>query len=347
MGATTATEREEDTGIAAAVAAPVAPIFRRPSERFRRERPRRVRFKLATFLADIVSRGVSWLPDRWRDGLADRAGDIWFKLAPKYRLNVVANLRQVLGPQIPATELDTMARRIFQISARNFGELLRVRHLSPRQLAALLPIPVDEFDVFHQARERQQGVIIVTAHLGAFDLIGTAVAAQRIPLTVITGRTTSRFIFDAVTHLRSSHNIALVEPTPAGVRRVIQNLRDGGIAGFLADYDFFQNGLPVTFFGRTTTLPPGPMRIARDTGALVVPVFTYRGARGHEITIGKAFTVPKSDDVDADVAAAMGVLTSRLEAGIAAHPDQWVLFQRAWPAPGALPARDAQDESRS
>ena len=100
-------------------------------------------------------------------------------------------------------------------------------------------------------------------------------------MTVITGRTTSRFVFDAVTHLRQSHLVTMVEPTPAGVRRVIRALRRGEIAGFVTDYDFFQNGVPVTFFGRETTLPPGPIRIARDTGALVVPDVSAGRTGGH------------------------------------------------------------------
>jgi phosphatidylinositol dimannoside acyltransferase len=122
-----------------------------------------------------------------------------------------------------------------------------------------------------------------------------------------------------------------VEPTAAGVRHVIRALRRGEIAGFLVDYDFFQNGVPIHFFGRETTLPPGPIRIARDTGALVVPVFPRRGPAGHEVTLGKPFEVAKTADIDADVAAGMDVLRVRLEEGIGATPEQWVLFQRAWP----------------
>jgi hypothetical protein len=150
-------------------------------------------------------------------------------------------------------------------------------------------------------------------------------------LTAISGRTTSRFLFDAVTHLRHCQNVTLVEPTPSGVRRVIRALRKGEIAGFVADYDFFQNGLPVTFFGRETTLPPGPIRIARDTGALVVPAFSRRSGRGHEISLGEPFEVPKTSDSDADIAAGMEILRTRLEEGIGLSPEQWVLFQRAWP----------------
>jgi lauroyl/myristoyl acyltransferase len=318
---------------------PVRRILRRPSERYRRERPRQLRYRLAVGIAEVISRIVAWLPDRVRDGIADRAGDIWVRLTPVYRANVIANLTQVLGPKTPQAELEAKARRIFRMSARNFGELLRLKHLTPDQLIALVPISVKDLAVLHDAHERGQGVIVATVHMGAFDLLGHAIAAQGVPMTVITGRTTSRFVFDGVTHLRHSHLVTMVEPAPGGVRRVIRALRRGEIAGFVVDYDFFQNGLPMTFFGRETTLPPGAIRIARDTGALVVPMFPRRGPRGHELSVGEPFEVPKSADIDADVAAGMELLKLRLEEGIGANPDQWVLFQRAWPLAPAPPVR--------
>jgi lauroyl/myristoyl acyltransferase len=321
------------------VDSPVRRMLRRPSERYRRERPRQLRYRLAIGIAAVVSRVVSWLPDRVRDGIADRAGDIWIRLTPVYRENVIANLSQILGPETPRSELEAKARQVFRMSARNFGELLRLKHLMPAQLTALVPISVKDLAVLRDAHARGQGIIIATAHMGAFDLLGHAIAAQGVPMTVITGRTTSRFVFDGVTHLRHSHLMTMVEPTPGGVRRVIRALRRGEIAGFVVDYDFFQNGVPMTFFGRETTLPPGAIRIARDTGALVVPMFPRRGPSGHELSVGEPFEVPKTADIDTDVAAGMELLKSRLEAGIGANPDQWVLFQRAWPLEPVSPVR--------
>jgi lauroyl/myristoyl acyltransferase len=137
----------------------------------------------------------------------------------------------------------------------------------------------------------------------------------------------------------------MVEPSPAGVRQVIRALRRAEIAGFLVDYDFFQNGVPVRFFGRETTLPPGPIRLARDTGALVLPVFPYRTPAGHQLGAGKPFAVPKTEDVDGDVAAGMEILKTRLEEGIRATPGQWVLFQRAWPSAPVHPAHAAPVDS--
>ena len=151
---------------------PVRRILRRPSERYRRERPRQLRYRLAVGIAEVISRIVAWLPDRVRDGIADRAGDIWVRLTPVYRANVIANLTQVLGPKTPQAELEAKARRIFRMSARNFGELLRLKHLTPDQLIALVPISVKDLAVLHDAHERGQGVIVATAHMGAFDLPG-------------------------------------------------------------------------------------------------------------------------------------------------------------------------------
>src|SRR5918997_481905 len=179
MPITAAAEHDDP---ATPIDSPVRRILRRPSERYRRERPRQLRYRLAIGIAAVVSRIVAWLPDRVRDGIADRAGDIWILLMPAYRENVIANLSQVLGPETPRPELEAKARQVFRMSARNFGELLRLKHLSPEQLTALVPISAKDLAVLRDAHERGQGVIIATAHMGAFDLLGHAIAAQGVPM---------------------------------------------------------------------------------------------------------------------------------------------------------------------
>ena len=79
----------------------------------------------------VVSRIVAWLPDRMRDGIADRDRRRLDPVDTGLPGNVIANLAQVLGPETPRPELEAMARQIFRMSARNFGELLRLQHLSP------------------------------------------------------------------------------------------------------------------------------------------------------------------------------------------------------------------------
>ena len=113
----------------------------------------------------------------------------------------------------------------------------------------------------------------------------------------------------------------------------------GNCAVIVSDRDFFQNGVDVEFFGVRTTLPPGAVRIARDTGATIVPIFGRRIPGGHEVTILEPFTVDKTSDLQRDVDAGMKGVVAAIETAIAAIPDQWVMFQSVWPSvPDVSPA---------
>jgi KDO2-lipid IV(A) lauroyltransferase len=319
--------------------------IRRPSERFRPEARQVKREKVAVRLASAAAHLVARIPLPVRDIVVDAIGAIWIRSTPRYRENVMANIGQVLGPDVSRAELEQIAKRVFRLSADNFAELLRMRVAPSSRVVAEVPSVASDLEIFHTARATGKGIVVLTAHLGAFDLVGLTIGASGIPLTVMTGRTTSRMLFDAVAWLRGGHGVRVVEPTPAGVKEVIKALRRGEVAGLVSDYDFFQNGVPVTLFGRETTLPPGAVRIARDTGSIIVPMFAYREDGEHRLRVGESFTVPRTHDVGADVAGGMAVLARRLEDGIGATPDQWVLFQRAWPSEPALPDGDFPAES--
>lgn len=311
----------------------------RASTRFRREEPRELRHRLSIAVAVAVSRVVAALPGPLRRWSADRVGYLWWRLAPTYRANVAANLARAMGPEASPATVGTATRRIFRLSAHNFADLLRLPHTGREELVRSVRLVEGDWAVFDRALAQGRGVVLMTAHLGAFEFVGHALTARGYPLTSVTGRTTSRFLFDAVTHLRGSRGMRLVEATPGGVRRVIQALRRGEVAAFLADYDFFQNGRPVVFFGRETTLPPGPIRIARDTGALVVGSFARRTEDGYALSLAEPFEVEKTADLEADIERGMARALAVLERAIGATPDQWVMFQQVWPSAPADPVR--------
>jgi lauroyl/myristoyl acyltransferase len=312
---------------------PAVASHRAPSARFRREDPRELRYLLSVIVAKILSRLVWSLPDRARRWLIEWGSRLWWRLVPTYRSFVCENVRQVLtwAGKLPTDEaVEAAARTIFWHSTANFADLLRLPHLSPRRIRGSVRLVEGDFSILDDAISRGQGVMLLSAHLGAFEFAGHGLSARGYPITSLTGRTTSRFVFDAVTYLRATHGMKLAEASPAGVRRVIQALRRGECVAVLADYDFFQNGVPISFFGRDTTLPPGPIRIARDSGALVVGCFARRRGDGYALSLLDPFVVERTPDLDADIARGMARAVRTLERAIGETPEQWVMFQQEW-----------------
>lgn len=298
---------------------------------FRREQRQEFRYILSVACAELLSWFFWLIPHRLRDVLADRLGDLFRRSTNTYRDNVEANLLQAAGTELHPDVLAQLTKSIFRVSARNFMDLITMPRHSRRWFLRSVHVSGGDWKTIDDAVASRKGVIFLTGHVGCFDFIGQAFWARGYKLTVVTGRTTSRFIFDGVTHLRGAKGATMVEPTPSGVRQVIKALRRGECAVILSDRDFFQSGREITFFGKTTTLPPGIVRIARDTGATIVPIFTRRQAHGHELEIMPTFTVEKSQDVKADIDRGLLKVVEVLEHGIRASLDQWAMFQRVWP----------------
>ena len=293
---------------------------------------------LSIFIARVLSWVFLLIPGPIRKYISLRAGSLAYRLSHGYRQNVEANVRIVTGRESNDVEVRELTRAIFLTNGLNFSDLLTLAWRSRNWFAKRTQVVAGSWEIIDKVREDGKGVILVSAHVGCFDFIGQAVAAHGYPLTIVTGRTTSRFVFDGVTWLRGRRGATLVEPTPSGVRQVIRALRRNEATVFVVDRDFFENGHEVEFFGHRTTLPPGAVRIARDTGAKIVPVFTRRTNSGHEVRIMDPIHIEKTRDVKADVDRGMRKLVPVLEQGIASCLEQWVMFQRVWPevAPDAI-----------
>jgi KDO2-lipid IV(A) lauroyltransferase len=292
---------------------------------------RTLKVRLSVFCAWLLSQCVRVLPTRIAYRIADRCGDLVYTLFPTYRHNVGSNVAQVLGAGASGELIRTTARQVFRNGARNFVDLLHVPHTSAEGLRASVDVSEESWRHLDQVVADGRGGIIVTAHFGAFDYVGQIFWANGYPLTSLVTRTVPEFIYTGVTYLRESRGARLEQVTPGGLRRVLTALKRGELIGILADRDFFQNGLPVTFFGKETTLPPGPVRMARDTGAPIVASFNRRLKHGHQLVLCEPFYVEKTEDAEEDIRCALQRLAAMFERAIHESPEQWVIFQRVWP----------------
>lgn len=282
---------------------------------------------LAFRLASLI---VSGLPAGLGYRLAALAGDLSYATMARRRANVRANLRQALGPDVGEYELARLVRGVFRCGAANYYELLRMPRLKLDELQRR--VRLNGYEHVAQAMARGQGVVLVSAHLGCFEIVAQMIAALRLPVVVPVEPIKPRRLFDFVTGLRTSHGLKFIPAELGVMRKLIRSLRDGEMVCLAIDRDVRGNGLPLEFFGRVTTFQTGAAVLARRLRVPLLMAFAVRRpGNTAEVFIEPPVAIMSTDDEERDLHANMRTLLDICASYIRAYPDQWVAFEPIWP----------------
>jgi KDO2-lipid IV(A) lauroyltransferase len=219
-----------------------------------------------------LSRLLSRLPLRWLHAFGAWAGTAAIRLLPRYRAKVIDNLR--------TAGLDGPARRraVAREAGRAVLEAPFVWFRSDDSLRARVSLHGEA--VLAEALAAGRGVILLTPHLGCFEIVARTIAA-RCPLTVLfkPPRTAgSRELLEAA---RDHPNLKALPATASGVRGLLRALRRGEAIGMLPDQvPSDGDGAWAPFFGRPAYTMTLPERLAHATGAAVLMTVGERLAPG-------------------------------------------------------------------
>jgi Kdo2-lipid IVA lauroyltransferase/acyltransferase len=155
-------------------------------------------------------------------------------------------------------------------SYRNLGrtsiEAALMEQRSPAALLALFD-RVDGWEHMDAARAGGRGALLVTGHLGNWELGGSYFAARGVAIDAIARHMSNRIFERYLTRVRQRFGVTVVFDEQA-VRQTPRSVKANRIVGFLSDQGVL--GLAsayVPFFGRLAKTPRGPAAFAR-TGDL-------------------------------------------------------------------------------
>jgi KDO2-lipid IV(A) lauroyltransferase len=241
----------------------------------------------------------------------------------KQRRNALINIRMCQPSLTPQEQVALRDRTL-----REFGRTyLEIAYLWSRPASEVLSLVTEvrggELLDRSTGPGPGKGVMVLSPHLGAWELAGLYLAAQG-PTTIF--YKPQRLLDDLIREARGRSGATLAPTTPRGVRLLVQGLERGEYAGILPDQE--PKGESGAVFAPFFGVPAFTMllvnRLARRTGARVIFMFAERlgPARGFRI---HCIPAPEGVDSEDDLIAATA-LNRGVEQCIAVCPDQYV-----WP----------------
>lgn len=179
---------------------------------------------------------------------------------------------------------------------------------------------------FDASYERGKGVVLVLPHTGNWDMAGMFLVQEYGSFTTVAERVKPEVLFDAFVAFRNSLGFEVL-PLTGGqppFPQLQEVLREGGVVCLVGERDFKGSGIPVTFFGEETTMPPGAVELALSTGAALHVVHSWFDNKGWGLSVSEeiAHSEPKAMQQQvADIFAR----------NIAEHPEDWHMLQPLWP----------------
>ncbi len=267
-------------------------------------------------------------------------GWLAYLLSPAYRRRFKANAAQA---EIAAREW----RSAVASSGRMVTELPWLWLRPPTQ-------PIHDLVRWHgdellaAAIERANGVVLLTPHLGCFEVAAQAIAERfgaRAPITVMYRPARQPWLRELQRTARDRPGLAAAPANLAGVRQMVRALRRGEAVGLLPD-QVPPEGLGVwaPFFGRPAYTMTLAARLVEQTGATLLLIWAERLPRGagYALRVSAPPPLPAgAADASSHALECAGAINAHMEQLIRSCPGQYLWGYNRYKTPRRLDAADA------
>jgi len=251
-------------------------------------------------------------------------------LVPRYKRIAFKNLAQSF-PGKPHKEIRSLTKQVFINQGKNLFELLNFHRLNRENITKI--VEFRGIENFKKAFSYGKGVLIFSAHLGNWELIGAGLSLIGFPINGITRKVYIEQLERLLWRLRESVGMKSISrgetDSAKGILRVLKN--NEALAVLIDQNTKAIPGVYVNFFGRRAYTPSGLAALAIRTGASVAPVFMYRREDNKCVVEADEPIKPEmTGDDEKDIAVNTQRFTDIIEEKIRRHPEQWVWFHERW-----------------
>ncbi len=296
-----------------------------------RWKPLRKRIKYAALYHFI--RLLFWLADhlprKWTLAFYQQLGLLSYRLLLPVRSLIAKHLDYAYGSKMSRIRLREFVKEMFVNMSKNVADVFIAR--SFRKTEELDKIMSFEgLNYLEEAYQKGEGVIALTCHMGAFEIIGAALAF-RFPTNVVGKKLHNPRLDQLVQNSRRGHGAKVIY-SGEGMLKIVRLLKKGELVIILIDQDIPKiKGVFVDFYGKPAYTPIGAAWLALNTQASVVPMALIRQADDrHVLKVMPPLEVSRTGNNETDLKENTQRFSLSLEQLIRQNPAQWVWMHERW-----------------
>ncbi len=265
-------------------------------------------------LARAVGAGIGWL--------------LWRTLGRLRRVGA-ENLRRSF-PEKTEAEREAILRGVYRSLGWQIGEFCKMRGYTAEVASGF--IRYDGLEHYLAARAKGRGVLVLTGHLGAWELSSYYHSLVGYPMSLVIRRLDNPLVDEFVNAIRCKHGNRVIHKDDFA-RGLLTAMHQGETVGILMDTNMTPpQGVFVPFFGVEACTATALARVAMKSGAAVLPGFLLWEAseRRYVLRFGEELALVKTGDAAADVVANTALFTATIEQYVRRYPEQWLWVHRRW-----------------
>ncbi len=260
--------------------------------------------------------------------LAEIVGRVYYLFAKNDRVELADNLRIILGKDKDEKLINKHIRRIFVNFGKYLVDFFKFSRFTKEYLTKKIKmIGVERLNDYIA---EGKGVILVSLHLGNWELGGAVLAAMGYPTNAIVLEHKDKRINAFFVNQREINNMKGI-PLGFQLKQCFKVLKNNEILAIVGDKDYTLTGEYMEFFGHEALMPKGPAVLSLKTGA---PIIACCVPRNEDDTFNFVFDAPEkytpTGNFDEDVKNIMKSYLAIFEKYIKNYPNQWYAFKRVW-----------------
>ncbi len=267
------------------------------------------------------------IPRKWTLRLSGCLGHIMFLVDKRHRETALDNLNHALGHEMNLHEIRLIAKQVFKNLVQVLFEIGWSLRLDRKDFSKHFRI--EGLEHLKAAYEKCRGVLILTAHLGNWELLAVIGAMTGYPSSIVVRPLDFGPLEQFFRKVRTRFGVKLI-PKKSSMRAVLRSLKKRHMVGVLMDQNVdWYEGVFVDFFGRPACTNKGLALLAL-TGVPVVPLFLVRDTTGFKAEFCPEVPLVQTGDRTKDVEANSQQYNKVIESFVRRYPDQWFWVHRRW-----------------